>query len=101
MIIDELYTLVEAPFVETEQIGDVDLEPSETTFAQRLGVAEEEQSATKIITNVVEMRRDGVGTASEVKIVRQIEIVTKELKKVSTMRVCTINRLTARAISIL
>ena len=54
----------------------MNLKPSQTSLAQRLGLPEREQTAAEIIAKMVQVRRDGVCAATEVKVVRQIQSIT-------------------------
>ena len=69
----ELHVLVEAGLVEPIQGSQVDLQPPQLTFAQRLCLVEDEQVAT-------EVRRDLVCMAAEVEVMGELEGVTKELR---------------------
>ena len=79
MLVDESDSVVEAGLVETVQVGQVDLEPSETAFAERFRFCEFEQTTREIITDVVQMGREGVGTSTEIDVVGEVEGISEEL----------------------
>lgn len=78
-LMNEFDTFVEGGFVVPVEIGKMDLEPAKTASAERLGFAEEEEATGKIVSNMIQVRRKGVCTATEVQIVGEVESVTDEL----------------------
>jgi hypothetical protein len=58
----------------------MDFHPPKPTLAKRFSFGENKQTTREIVANVVKVRGDWVGTTSEVKIVRQIERITQELR---------------------
>ena len=79
VLVDEDDTLVEASLVVTVQVGQVDLQPSETTFAERLALRELEETTTQIVIEMVQVGRNGVCASTEIDVVGQVYGVTKEL----------------------
>ena len=53
----------------------MDFQPPQTLLANPLALPEEKQPSDKVIPDVVEMRRNGVNSAPEVKVVRKVEVV--------------------------
>lgn len=80
MVLYKLYSLVETTLVEPAQVGEMDLQPSQATFTERLSLGEEKESTRKIVANVVQVWWDGVCSATEVHVVGEVEFVTQELK---------------------
>ena len=80
VVLYELYSLVEATLIETAQVGQMDLQPPQAAFTERLSLCEEKESTRKVVTDVVQVRWDGVRPATEVHVVREIELVTQELR---------------------
>ena len=81
MVLHKLHTLVEAAFVKPVQVGQMDFEPAQSGSTQRLLIRKLEKTSTQVVANVVKMWRNGVGSPSEVDIVREVELVGKELLK--------------------
>lgn len=79
MFVDKLNSLVEATFVVTIQVCQMDFQPTETTFSQRFLFAEFQKPTTQVISNVTEMRRKRVRASTEVNIVGEVYGVTQEL----------------------
>ena len=52
-----LDALVEVRLVEADQVGEVDLEPSQAAGGQGLRLVEEEQTATEIVADVAQVGR--------------------------------------------
>jgi hypothetical protein len=61
----------------------MDSKPHQATFAQWFLDPECEQASCEIVADRVKMRRDGVGPASEVEVVRDVEDVVEVLRRVS------------------
>jgi hypothetical protein len=102
MLCDKNFPLVEVPLVKAVQIRQVNLEPSQTSLAKRLCFSKHEETATEIVAEVVQVWRYGVCTATEIKVVRQIQCITNELiNPISRCSIYVTAELTARAISIL
>jgi hypothetical protein len=101
VVVDELHTLVEAALVESEQIRSMNLEPPQTTFTEWFRLAEQKQSTTQIIADMVKMRGDWIGTATEIQVMREVESVAQELLFCQKLFNKKARKLTARAISIL
>jgi hypothetical protein len=57
----------------------MNLKPSQTSLAQGFCFPEDEQTATEIIAEMVQVWWDGVRTATKIKVVRQIKRVPQEL----------------------
>lgn len=72
-------TLVEVSLVETVQVGKMDLHPPQTTLSERLGFLKEKQATRQVVTDVVQMRRERVGAASEIEVVREVDGLVEEL----------------------
>ena len=68
-----LECLAKSYFVVAEEVGDLDLQPEEPALAQRLATRERQQTATEIVSEVVQMRRNRVDAASEVEIHREVD----------------------------
>ena len=81
MLVDESDSVVEAGLVEPVQVGQVDLEPSETAFAERFRFCELEQATGEIVADVVQMGRKGVGTSTEIDVVGEVEGISEELNQ--------------------
>ncbi len=79
VVVNKLHSLFEGALVVTVQVGAVNFEPPQTCLSKRPRFTEFQQSTAKIITDVVQMWRDGVCTTSEVKIMGHIDGVTQEL----------------------
>ena len=79
MLVDESDSVVEAGLVETVQVGQVDFEPSKTAFAERFRFCEFEQATREVVADVVQMGREGVGAATEIDVVGEVEGVSEEL----------------------
>ena len=79
VLVDESDSVVEAGLVEPVQVGQVDLEPSETAFAERFCFGEFEQATREVVADVVQMGREGVGAATEIDVVGEVEGVSEEL----------------------
>lgn len=79
MVLNKLYSLIEATLVESAQVCQMDLQPPQTTLTKGLGLGEEEEPTRKIVTDVVQVWRDGVCSATEVHVVREVELVAQEL----------------------
>ena len=81
MVLHKLHTLVEAAFVKPVQVGQMDLEPAQSGSTQRLLIRKLEKTSTQVVADVIKMWWNGVGSPSEVDIVREVELVGKELLK--------------------
>ena len=68
-----LECLAKSYFVVAEEVGDLDFQPEEPALAQRLATRERQQTATEIVSEVVQMRRNRVDAASEVEIHREVD----------------------------
>lgn len=79
VIMNELDTFLEGSLVITVQVSTVDLQPPQTSLSERPRFAELQQPTTEIVTNMVQVRGDGISTAAEIKIVRHVDGVTQEL----------------------
>lgn len=80
MVVHPGDTLVEAGLVVTVQVGQMDLQPAQSTLAQRLSLGKLQQPSTQIIANMVQIGRDGVSTSTEIDVVREIQGITNELR---------------------
>ena len=58
------------------------LQPAESTRAKGFYFCENEQPTGKIISNVAQVRWDGVGTTTKIEIMRQVENIAQELNKI-------------------
>ena len=67
-----MYSLVEATLVELAQVGQMSLQAP----TERLNLDKEKESTIKTVTNVVRAWWDGVCSATEVRVVREVELVT-------------------------
>ena len=81
VVVHELHALVEARLVVPVQVREVDLQPAQPALAEHLRLVEQEQPATQVVADVVQMRRDGVRPAAEVDVVREVDGIAKELDK--------------------
>lgn len=81
MVDCKLFTVPEARLVESVQVGEMDPEPHETALAEWLLDTECEQSSSEIVADGVQMRRHGIGTTSEIEVVRDVEHVVQILLK--------------------
>lgn len=79
MVHRPVLSLIETGFVETAHIGQMDLEPPETTDAQGTLVSEFEETTGEIVADVVQIGRDGVRSAAEIEVVREVEFIGEEL----------------------
>jgi len=61
----------------------VDFEPPQTALAERFCFRKLQKTATEVITNVIEMRRDGISTSTEIEIVREVDFIAEELGYIS------------------
>jgi hypothetical protein len=53
----------------------VNFEPLQTTLSEFFAFSQHQQSSRKIIAHVIEMRRHGIDSSSEINIMREIEIL--------------------------
>jgi hypothetical protein len=79
VLMHKLHTLIEVSLVEAGQVSAMNLKPTETALAEGLSIGEEQQSARQIITNMVQVGRNRVCTATEVKVVWEVECIGQEL----------------------
>ena len=80
MVDGKLFTVPEACLVESVQIGQMDAKPHETALAEWLFDTECEQAACKIVSDRIQMRRHGVGSASKVEVVGDVKDVVDKLR---------------------
>lgn len=66
MLHGPFFALIEASLVITENVGEMDFEPSQSAHAEGPLIGKLEQTATQVITDVVEIRRDWVRPTAEV-----------------------------------
>ena len=76
-----LLSLVKARFIEAPDVCEMDLQPSQTGDTKRAFVSKLEQATAEIIADVVEMGRDRISSASEIEVVREVELVREELHR--------------------
>lgn len=57
------------------------LQPAESTRAKGFYFCEYEQPTGKVISNVAQVRWDGVGATTEIEIMRQVESIAQELSE--------------------
>ena len=57
----------------------MDLEPSEPAFAERFCFCEFEEATGKVVADVIQMGREGVGTSTEIDVVGEVEGISEEL----------------------
>lgn len=62
-------------FVFANLVCEMDLKPVETLLAKRLALCELKQTTVDVGTHVVEVRRNGIDTTSEVHVVREVDLV--------------------------
>ena len=79
MIHRVLHAFVERGFVETCEVGQVDLQPAQTPLPKGFGICEKHQTTAEVIPDVVKMRWDWIGAPAEVYIVRLEKAFTQEL----------------------
>ena len=98
----ECHTFVETALVEPVQVGKMNLEPTETTFAERFRFRKHQKATGQVIADVTQVRRNGIRSSPKVKVMRKVERVSQELTfDQSIVAQCTCKTLTAREISIL
>ena len=97
----ERNAFVETALVEPVQVGKMNLQPTQATFTERFCFCEHQKTTGQVITNVTQMRRDGVCSSTEVKVMRLVECVSQELAVDQYGSSTSTQQLTAREISIL
>ena len=80
MVLRKLDTLIETSLIETIQASQMNLQPSQTRFSEWSSFRKSNQPSTKVITNMVEMRRDRVSATTEVDVVRKVERIVEKLR---------------------
>mmetsp|Transcript_60813 Transcript_60813/g.106854 ORF Transcript_60813/g.106854 Transcript_60813/m.106854 type:complete len:418 (-) Transcript_60813:977-2230(-) len=69
--IGPLHTVIQTDFVVTKQIRHVDFQPPQPNRTQLLGLVEHHNAAAKVVSEVTQVRWDGVRASAEINIVRK------------------------------
>ena len=72
------FPFIEARLVESSQIGEMNLQPPQSSFSQRFRLSEHQQPSTHVVSDVGKIGRDRVGSTSEIEVVREIESFVSE-----------------------
>lgn len=83
MLIGISCSIFETSFVETTKIRKMNLQPLESVFTQWFPIIKLQEPPRKVVSNVVQIWRDWVSTASEINVMRKVEFVMQELFQVS------------------
>lgn len=80
-LMNPFYSLVKVGLVEAVETSQVDLEPPQSSLAERLRLREHEEATTEVITDMAEMGRQRVCTSTEVDVVWEIDVIAQELAR--------------------
>lgn len=79
VLVDKFYAVGEGGFVVTCDIGEMDLEPLETLFAEGFAFGEDQKTTREIISEMIQVGRNRVGATAEIDVVGKVELLEKEL----------------------
>jgi hypothetical protein len=79
MINRKLFSVLEARLVETVQVGEMDSQPHQAAFTERFLDPKRQQTSSEIITDRVQMRRNRVGSTTEIEVMWDVKDVVEVL----------------------
>lgn len=87
MINRKLFSVLEARLVETVQVGEMDSQPHQAAFTERFFDTKRQQTSSEIITDRVQMRRNRVGSTTEIEVMWDVKDVVEVLWEIGVSSV--------------